>query len=66
MCILHVNVKHKGAFMDKILLALFGLSVLCGGCTNRERVVETRTEREVQDDNVDQRPSDERNNPRNY
>lgn len=52
--------------MEKILLALFGLSVLCTGCTNRERVVETRTEREVHDDNADQRPSDQRNNPRNY
>jgi len=38
--------------MDKLFLALFGLSVLCFGC-HRERSLDTRNEDEAQEERLE-------------
>lgn len=45
--------------MDKLFLALFGLSVLCFGC-HRERALDTRSDEEAQEERFEEQ---QRNNP---
>lgn len=43
-----INIK-RGLTMDKFILALFGLSVLCFGC-QRERAMDTKGDEEAQEE----------------